>query len=374
MDNTNLYILILALSILVSVIMEAILLPRIINIAKEKKLYDIPDARKKHDVPIPRLGGLSFMPVIVFTTFISLFVRYKLQLWDEGLIDSVFPEFILIICGMFLIYLLGIKDDLVGVGFKKKFLIQFIASSFIIAGNVYIQNLHGLFGIYEISPSIGIPISIILIVFTTNAINLIDGADGLASGLSAIAFIVYGLLFFVSQMWTYATMAFAIVGLLIPFFYYNFFHPTKKIFMGDTGSLTLGYISAFMMLRLFQTEIPCEMGINPCAYFVLITSALFIPLYDAARVMLVRVFAGRSPFSPDRNHIHHKLIDLGLSRRKAVSVIIFAGIVLFLLNVVFAIYLDCTIVFILDIILATSIAFLFVFLNKKIDTKRKIDG
>ncbi len=370
MINANFYIIIIG-SFLLAIIFEMMLLPRLIYIAKKKRLFDLPDSRKKHNMPIPRLGGMSFVPIIITITVFSVFIRYKLGLWAESPFYDVLPELMLLICGMFLIYMLGAKDDLVGVNFRYKFLIQAIASLFIISSGVYIKNLDGLLGIYEVPTFIGIPISILIIVYTTNAINLIDGADGLASGLSFIAFMTYGVLFIAAGLWTYATMAFIICGLLIPFFYYNFFHPSRKIFMGDTGSLTLGYLLSFMMLRLFNTHIegfcfPSSDG----GCILIIIAALYVPLYDAVRVMLVRLLTKRSPFSPDRSHIHHKLIDLGLSRRKAVFSIIIFGITFMLLTYLMTFYLNSTIICIIGIIASILIALSLI----KVTKEKRLDA
>lgn len=331
MDTITLYnILVVIGACIFSIIMEAMLLPRIIYISKKKRLFDMPDQRKIHQYPIPRLGGVSFTPVILLVGFFCLFIRFKLDAWPNGPLLERVPEVLLLVCGLLMIYLLGVKDDLVGVGFKKKFLFQFIASLTIVGSGTYINNLYGLFGVNEIPDALGIVLSIGFITFATNAINLIDGADGLASGISLVALSAYGVMFALYGMWTYATFAFITIGILIPFFYYNFFHPTRKIFMGDTGSLTLGFLLAFMMLRL--AKYPPALEIVPSGLIILILSALFIPLFDALKVMLLRIYLGKGPFSPDRNHIHHSLIDLGLSKRKVVFVILFASVIIIVLN------------------------------------------
>lgn len=365
MNDIVVYSLIIGGAFLLAIILEMMLLPRIIYIAKKKRLFDIPDARKKHQQNIPRLGGVSFLPVILSITLISLFIRCKFGLENENLINETIPEFLLLSCGMILIFSTGVKDDLVGVWYGHKFLVQFVASFFIVFSNVYIESLHGLFGIYEIPDFVGIPLTVMIVVYTTNAINLIDGADGLASGLSGLAFFVFGVFFAIAGLWTYATLAFIVCGMLIPFFYYNFFHPRRKIFMGDTGSLTLGYLLAFMLIRLLKTPISDDFLPNEGGMLILAFAALFIPLYDAVRVMLVRLLTGRSPFSPDRNHIHHKLIDLGLSRKRAVGIIIIMAASFFGLNYVLTMFVSVTTVFIINIVLSFVLAYILIFLTKK---------
>lgn len=214
-----------------------------------KKLFDIPDERKVHSGIIPRLGGISFVPTILFSLAFTTGLRYLIGY--EIAIDSlhfIVPEFYFLVCGLTLLYLSGIKDDLVGLRYRSKFVIQIIAASLIPLSGLWINNLYGLFGIEELTPWLGIPFTILLTVFIVNAINLIDGIDGLASGLSSISLLTLGSLYIYYDQWIYAMLAFSTLGVLLPFFYYNVFGNVdrcKKIFMGDTGSLTLGYILAF---------------------------------------------------------------------------------------------------------------------------------
>ncbi|GAB6012776.1 MraY family glycosyltransferase [Viscerimonas tarda] len=349
--------------------MEMIILPRLIYIAKKKRLFDVPDYRKLHACTIPRLGGASFMPVILLITCFLLFVRNEFGISDDLLSKSALNVWLLLVCGMHLIYLVGIKDDIVGVNYRVKFLIQLIAAVCVVCSGVYINNFYGLFGLYEISDVVGIPLTVLVIMFVTNSINLIDGADGLASGLSSIAFFVYGVLFCMFNMWTYASIAFTVLGTLTVFFYYNFLHPTRKIFMGDTGSLTLGYLLAFMMIHLISSAQAIE--IMPSGFPLLVLAALFIPPLDAFRVMVLRMAKKRAPFSPDRSHVHHMLIDLGLSRKRAVFVLISGGVLFFASNALLLLYINCNIVLALDIVAWVGITAL---LYKLIDRKGRANA
>lgn len=347
--------------------LEMMILPRVIYIAKKKRLFDVPDVRKRHCMPIPRLGGISFTPVILLVGLLSIFFRFKFNIWNEELIALRIPEILLLVCGLLVIYLLGAKDDLVGVSFKKKFLVQFIASLFIIGSGVYINNFYGFLGIYQIPDWLGIPISVLFIIFTTNAINLIDGADGLASGITVVTLIVYGILFSIYGMWTYTCLAFITIGVLIPFFYYNVFHPTRKVFMGDTGSLTLGYLLAFMALRL--VKYPPMVEVVPAGLTILVLSPLLIPLFDAIKVMIVRIAMGKGPFTPDRNHIHHKLIDLGFSKSITVLFIILGCVAMVILTwVLLSMEINSSIVFFIDVLLCILIN-LFIYRRIRIQLK-----
>lgn len=197
------YLLIL-LAFTISALMSMIIIPRILVVALKKRLFDIPDSRKVHKEAIPRLGGLSFAPSILFSlSFVSALYcaeymhRQQIPLW---LLTHTLSEFYLLVCGVILLYLAGLKDDLVGMRYTKKFMVQLVAALLLPLSGLWINNLYGLFGIHELASWIGIPLTILVIVFITNAINLIDGIDGLASGLTGSALLVLGSLFLINGM------------------------------------------------------------------------------------------------------------------------------------------------------------------------------
>ena len=205
--------------------LSAFLIPKILVIAFRKRLFDIPDSRKDHVGAIPRLGGISFYPIIFFCFALCEAIVITFLARNAGIMadPSLFIQILLLFCGLILLYLIGITDDLIGVRYRKKFLVQFLVASFFPLGGLYINDLYGLFGIEAITPWIGIPLTLLFVVFITNAINLIDGIDGLASGLCMVAFLTLGGFFFANQIWVLALLAFITVGVLIPFFYYNVF-------------------------------------------------------------------------------------------------------------------------------------------------------
>jgi len=224
-----------------------------------------------------------------------------------------------LVAGLTLLYIVGIGDDLVGVRYRKKFIIQILSASFFPAVGLYINNFYGLFGIYGLSPWFGIPLTILLVVFITNAINLIDGIDGLASSICIVALGVFGLIFLFDRMWILALLAFTCVGVLIPFFIYNVFGNAergKKIFMGDTGSLTLGYILSFLVIQYCMYEgYKTEPGY--CGSINVALSILLVPCLDVVRVVIGRIKRHKSPFLPDKTHIHHKFMAMGFSPRRS---------------------------------------------------------
>ena len=342
------------------------LLPQILFVAKKKRLFDLPDARKVHRRPIPRLGGVSFFPVILFTFTAICIVISRLGLIDtyDGVVQFSL-EICAIIAANLLLFAIGVKDDLIGVRYRQKLVIQFLAASVMVAGGCWINNLNGFLGIYEISPYIGIPFTIGLVMFMTNTINLIDGADGLASGISGVAVIALGILFYIRGLWMYSLVCAIILGLLIPFFYYNVFKTERKIFMGDTGSLTLGIQLSFLAVR-YSMDQGSEIYPTLVAPTAVALSCLFVPIIDALRVMLARMKSKKSPFSPDRRHIHHKLMDLGFPHKKIIICLVSIALFIIGFNYVLIQIVGVTIVLILDFIFWLGfIEILNYFLRKK---------
>lgn len=341
------------LSFIVSIILSLLIIPRILVVAFRKRLFDIPNDRKIHKGMVPRLGGISFVPTILFSLAFTTALRYMYgcEVCPE-ILHVIVPEFYLVICGLTLLYLAGIKDDLVGLRYRTKFVIQIIAASFLPLSGLWVNNLYGLFGIHQLPLVFGIPFTIFLVVFITNAINLIDGIDGLASGLSSVTLAILGTLFLYNRMWVYATLAFSTLGVLLPFFYYNVFGQAercKKIFMGDTGSLTLGYILAFLAIR-YTSYNPVIMPYTEGA-IVVAFSTLLVPVFDVFRVMLVRARTHRNLFRPDKTHIHHKFLAMGFSSRQAMVTILCMACLFSCLNIVLMRYIDSNVMLLGDMLI-----------------------
>lgn len=336
---------------MLAILIEWIVIPRVLLISKKKRLYDLPDKRKSHKSPIPRLAGITFFPVIMLS-FLPLLGLQTIFLDDPSTIYSV--SFIIrlsfVMCGCITLMLLGIKDDLIGVRYSHKFIIQIIAALLLIASNTYINNLYGLLGIYELPYYIGLPLTLVLVVYIVNSINLIDGVDGLAATLTEIATLCLGGFLFAEGSYSYASLAFAISGILITFIYYNTYSK-RKIFMGDTGSLTLGYMVAFLAIHYSMDGTVSVDNMQVASPIIIAWSALFIPLFDTARVMCVRASKRMPVFSPDRNHIHHTLLDLGYSHRKVTYTL--GGCALFILffNILFKEFININLLLVLNLII-----------------------
>lgn len=350
----NMYLIIAAF--ITAIVLGRIIIPNILIISLRKRLFDAPDARKIHKRPIPRLGGVTFFPVILCTTCFFTALRILLgYLPDPQFTVTMVTELLFLIAGLTLLYVVGIADDLMGVRYRKKFFVQIISAAFFPLAGLYINNFYGLFGIYEIPAGIGIPLTMLLAVFITNAINLIDGIDGLASGLSMVALLVFGVLFVHFRMWSYAMLAFVTVGVIIPFFSYNVFGSAdlgRKIFMGDTGSLTLGYILSFFVIKycMYEPDMLLTMKTSP----VLVSfSVLMVPCLDVIRVVLRRARNKRPLFMPDKTHIHHKFLAMGFSPRRALVTIQLMSACFCAFTIVAILYMNNTLVFVIDVVVWT---------------------
>lgn len=358
----NLYI--IGIAFICAVILGRIIVPNVLVISLRKRLYDMPDERKIHKRPVPRLGGVAFFPCILFTMCLSVGIRL-LYGWEMG--GSDIYEFLFLVSGITLLYLVGIADDLVGVRYRKKFLVQILAALMFPLAGLYVNSFYGLFGIYYISASVGIPLTILLVVFITNAINLIDGIDGLASGLSIVALVVFGLLFIDCREWIYSLLAFVSVGVIIPFFSYNVFGSAergRKIFMGDTGSLTLGFILSFCVIRYSMYD--PSLRYMPMSSPVLVSfSVLLVPCLDVVRVVMRRARNRKPLFLPDKSHIHHKFLDMGFSPRWAMITILLMSACFCAFTVISIRYLDNTLVFVVDVALWTVLHLWFDWIIKR---------
>lgn len=345
---------------LISTGISGIIIPKILLIAFRKRLFDEPDERKIHTAAVPRLGGLAFMPSIVFS--ICLVVGVKGILDAQGLsayfggpsevgdMSEMLLPMCFGLCAVMMMYLVGIADDLIGVRYRAKFVAQILAALLLAMGGVRIENFHGFMWLYELPVGLSWAATVLLVVFITNAINLIDGIDGLASGLSGIAMAFYGFVFMHTGYMLYAMLAFAGLGTLVPFFYYNVFgNPAmgKKIFMGDTGSLTTGLILSFLSIEVCSLP---EGSVYSWDVMVVAFAPLAIPCLDVIRVFVHRIVRGMSPFLPDKSHIHHKLLALGIPQRWAMTTILATSSALIAANLLMSVHMGPMWVLVIDMV------------------------
>lgn len=343
----------------VSLFLSGIIIPQILLIAFRKKLFDEIDDRKVHKGVVPRLGGIAFFPSILFSFCIVVGFSLKYFGWEtmEVYMEVVVPFFFMV-CAVMLMYLIGIADDLIGVRYLAKFAVQILASVIIVFSGVYIDNFFGFLWIHEIYNWIGWLATAFMVVYIVNAINLIDGIDGLASGLSTVAFVFYAIVFYWSSQFAYSLLAAAAAGTLLPFFYYNVFGDAikkKKIFMGDTGALTTGMILVFLAIEMLHID--DEVVVNTYNPVILGLSPLLIPLFDVVRVYIHRVARRRNPFMPDKSHIHHKLLALGLNQRVALIIIMLWSMFFIVINLLLSSVMNPTLIIVADIAVWTLVNF-----------------
>lgn len=349
---------------ILSLLSGMIIIPRILLISFKRRLFDQPDSRKVHHGKVPRLGGTAFFPCIALAIF-SIIIIHDKVFREDFLNVTLTLRLMTTCCSLFLLYITGIMDDLIGVKYSSKFLIQGICGILTVTSNLYINNFYGLFGIYEIPIWIGAPLTVMIIIYILNSINLIDGIDGLASGLSGVTLLSLGCIFIYLREYLVSLFAFASLGVLIPFFYYNVFgrvERKRKIFMGDTGSLTIGMILGILTIKLSMYEPSKEIQL-PGA-IVIAFSFLLVPMLDVVRVFLHRLREGKNPFQPDKNHIHHKFIALGFSQRHVMITIVGISIMYSIINVWAIHIIPITPLFMLNII---SWTVMHILLTRKIN-------
>ncbi|MCU0467079.1 MAG: undecaprenyl/decaprenyl-phosphate alpha-N-acetylglucosaminyl 1-phosphate transferase [Arcicella sp.] len=286
-------------------------IPVIIKISRLKNLMADPGERSSHVKKTPTLGGVA----IFASTLISYFI------WenpDEGQLIH------LSITAIVILFFLGVKDDILVLSPKKKMFVQIAASALVvILADLRIENLFGIFGVHEIPYIVSLPLTVFIFIALINAINLIDGIDGLAGGIGMIAGGMFGLWFYLNGHYALACLAASMSGSLLGFLRFNY-SKTSKIFMGDTGSLIVGFLLTMFALKFVQLNI--EYRFNPNASFsapILAIVVLIVPIFDTLRVFIIRLKDKKSPFVGDRNHLHHILIDNGMSHFQA-SVILWS--------------------------------------------------
>ncbi len=294
-------------------------IPSIIYIALKKNLVDTPNERSSHSSGTPSLGGIAIFAGTVFS--ISFWVPFQ-----------YFDNLQYILAAFIIIFLIGAKDDVISISPRSKFLGElFVTSILVLKANVKLTSLYGLMGIYVLPEYVSIIFSIFTILVIINGFNLIDGINGLSSSLGLLITFVFGIWYFLIGSIEFSVMAFALFGSLLAFLKFNI--TPAKIFMGDTGSLFVGLICAILAIHFIeiQSQIPESPYTFSSAPSIAI-GILILPLFDTLRVFILRLMNGKSPFHPDRRHIHHALIDAGLSHMQATGLLIAISIVFIILS------------------------------------------
>lgn len=273
-----------------------------LRIAIEKNIVDNPDARKIQRIPVPVLGGVAvFFGIIAALAVAGLFNDISV-LFEMGAV-------------MTLMLYVGTMDDIISLTPSTRFLIEILAVIVLIFCNGYsINDFHGMWGIHEIPQYIAIPLTVFACVGIINAINLIDGVNGLSSGYCIVTCGIFGMLFFRVGDIARTTLAVISMGALLPFFLHNVFGKKSKMFIGDGGTLLMGVILSSFVINVLKSGSLASLYINENFGLIPFTLAvLVIPVFDTIRVMTLRILRGTSPFNPDKTHLHHLLMDLHFS-------------------------------------------------------------
>ena len=308
-SNHLVYYVVIVLS---STLITLLAIPSILHVARARHLYDdLGHFRKQHDHGIPRLGG------------IAIFVSFTITSLLFSMTDMSLPiNYLLTAC--IILFAMGLKDDLSGVNSRTKFFIQFIvASILVLAGKIRLTSMYGVFGIHTLPYWPSVALSILTIILVVNAFNLIDGIDGLAATTGIVANGSFAGLFIYMHQYELAAVSLAMVGAIFGFLKFNL--TPAKIFMGDTGSLLIGLISVVMAVKFIElnkfTSIKSPEVFSAPALAVAI---LIGPIFDTLRVFIMRIATGVSPFTADRNHIHHRMLRLGFTHLQ--TTLILAGL------------------------------------------------
>jgi UDP-GlcNAc:undecaprenyl-phosphate GlcNAc-1-phosphate transferase len=312
--------LVVILAFLTALTLTYITLPSIIGIARFKRLFDEPNDRSSHTENTPSLGGIGIFAGAVFS----------IVLWMPA--DS-FGKLQYVLCAFIIIFLIGAKDDIAPMPASKKMVGQFLAATILVfKSEIRLEGFYGVFGMHDqLWEGVYIILSIFTILVIINAFNLIDGINGLAGSLGALILSIFGVWFFLVGRLDYAILAFATVGAVMAFLKYNY-TPTQ-IFMGDTGSLLIGMVCSLLSIMFIRVNAqlpessPYVFEAAPSVAF----GILIVPLFDTLRVFVTRILQRRSPFKPDRNHIHHLLVDYGFTHMQATGVLV-------MINMTFIVY------------------------------------
>ncbi|MCF0193639.1 MAG: undecaprenyl/decaprenyl-phosphate alpha-N-acetylglucosaminyl 1-phosphate transferase [Bacteroidaceae bacterium] len=293
-----------------------LVLPWLLRLSKKRGLYDIPNERKVHSNKIPRIGGMIFFPSVAVAVIVLSFME---NVFSESP-DMVRISTVIVMAGVSLVYFIGVIDDIFGLEAKFKFVVQMIAAAVMPACGMYIDNLHGLFGIHELPIFFAWGITIFVIMLVVNAMNLIDGIDGLSSSLAVVALISFTVLYAHIGAYGCGLISVALLASVLVFMRYNIFgdeNKNTKVFMGDAGSLILGYTFAVLFIRYATHTYVASPSAMSLSF-----SLLTVPVLDLVRVAFVRLFQGKSIFAADKQHIHHICLDAGMTMRRAVVVIV----------------------------------------------------
>jgi UDP-GlcNAc:undecaprenyl-phosphate GlcNAc-1-phosphate transferase len=301
--------------LLLALIITYFSIPSIVVIAKKKMIFAIPNGKASHNGTIPNLGGMAILFGFIISTLLVAGIYLR-------------SEMVYIISGLIILFLAGIKDDLVGIHPRLKLAAQVVAAALVtIFANIRIIDFQGLFNLHHIPYVPSILITVCVFVIIINGYNLIDDIDGLPSGLGILTSSVLGFWFWKTGNIAYTVMSFALTGTLISFFWCNIFSKKNKIVMGDIGSLTIGLVMAILTVRFIQMDVFVKGGSYIHAAPVFTAGILIIPLFNLLRILIYSIIQGKSIFAVDHQHIHHLVLQLGMNQLQVTLILLAVNIV-----------------------------------------------
>lgn len=308
------------LAFITSFALTYLAIPSIIHVALKKHLVDEPGERRSHKVSTPSLGGIGIFAGMLFSII----------MWTPF---NYFGDLQYILCAFIIIFLIGAKDDIDPMSPSKKFVGELFAAAILVfKANVKLTSLYGIFGIFVLPEWASIILSIFTILVIINAFNLIDGINGLSGSLGFLITVTLGYWFYLVDSIEISIVAFSLCGSVVAFLRYNI--TPAKIFMGDTGALLLGMVCSILAIKFIElhNEIPGSPYTFDAAPSMAV-AILILPLFDTLRVFVIRIMNGKSPFHPDRLHIHHLLIDTGLTHTQATALLFVTNVLFILLAI-----------------------------------------
>jgi len=343
-----------------SFIVSYLVIPRIISIVRIKNLMDKPNQRSSHKEKTPTMGGVAF-----FASLLSSL--YFLQVYDSHKLG------LSLVIGLLILFYIGIKDDLVGVSPRTKIIGQMLSFIFVMDSNeLSITSLNGFLGFYELPLWISYFLGIFIIISIVNAYNLIDGINGSASMVGIMIFSIFSYIFYQTEDYYFVLLSISSIGCLSAFLRYNI-SKKNSIFMGDTGSLLIGFVIGVCTLRFLNLPIErlSMANINYYNKFVLVFIILYIPFVDTMRVFLIRILKHRSPFFADRNHIHHIMIDyMKLSHIQASLLLALFNLLVFIFFYIANLYISTITLFIFLFLFIIGTTLILFYYNRSFSVRR----
>ena len=310
-----------------SFLVAFLILPLIIKYSYQKNLMDTPGGRKIHKKVTPSLGGIAIFVGFVIASFIWL----DFDQWQN---------IRYVMASMLIVFLIGVRDDLVPFRALHKLFGQIIAVAILMFSTIHIQSLYGFMGITHLPLIVGYLITGFTIIVITNAFNLIDGLDGLAGSVGLISLLAFGAWFYWVEDYVFSLFSFAMAGGILSFLIYNW--EPSEIFMGDTGAMIIGMLLAVLAIRFMNLNDALALG-HPAKFSATIATAgcfIILPLCDTVRIIILRLSKGKSPFTPDKSHIHHSIMRLGMTHAATATILATLNVIYIVLALLFKQYSD----------------------------------